>query len=44
MYDHIAFIWGASLSYVHIENGYLDGSKTTWSFMEKGCEAFGLKA
>ena len=24
-----------------IENGYLDGSKTTWSFMEKGCEAFG---
>lgn len=27
-----------------IENGYLDGSKTTWSFMEKGCEAFGLKA
>lgn len=27
-----------------IKNGYLDGSMTTWSFMEKGCQAFGLKA
>lgn len=27
-----------------IENGYLDGSKTTWAFMEEGCRAFGLKA
>lgn len=26
------------------ENGYLEGSKTTWSFMEKGCQAFNLKA
>lgn len=27
-----------------IKNGYLDGSKTTWAFMEEGCRAFGLKA
>lgn len=27
-----------------IENGYLEGSKTTWALMEKGCQAFGLKA
>ena len=27
-----------------IKNGYLDGSKTTWSLMEKGCNAFGIKA
>lgn len=27
-----------------IEHGYLDGSKTTWAFMEEGCRAFGLKA
>ena len=26
------------------ENGYLEGSKTTWTFMEKGCQAFNLKA
>lgn len=26
------------------ENGYLDGSSTTWSFMQEGCQAFGLKA
>ena len=27
-----------------IENDYLEGSKTKWSLMEQGCQAFGLKA
>lgn len=26
------------------ENNYLEGSKTKWSLMEKGCEVFGIKA
>lgn len=26
------------------DHGYLDGSKTTWNFMQSGCQAFGIKA